>query len=143
ALYHGDPLKNMKIDWKANGAIIQNSDSVTNQNGTANIVLLANSNSSTINLSANATSSGYIPSHASKMIDINGTSNDVSSSNATTAKLSSVGRVQADLKTFKVGGIDTLPIMVLGTIAISGVLIKRKSLLSFKKTSSSTNMQSK
>ncbi|MGI0007154.1 MAG: hypothetical protein ACREAR_04065 [Nitrosotalea sp.] len=143
ALDHGNPLKNMLIHWKVGGAIIQNSDSITNQNGTANIVLLVNSNSSTINLNANATGLGYIPAHASKMINVNGTDENISDSNSTAGKSSSLGKVQADLKTFKVGGIDTLPIMVLGTIAISGVLIKRKSLLSFKKTPSRINMQSK
>ncbi|MGI0058791.1 MAG: hypothetical protein ACREBJ_03400, partial [Nitrosotalea sp.] len=71
------------------------------------------------------------------------TDENISDSNSTAGKSSSLGKVQADLKTFKVGGIDTLPIMVLGTIAISGVLIKRKSLLSFKKTPSRINMQSK
>lgn len=140
---HGYPLKNMKIHWKTSGAIIQSSDTITNQNGTANIVLLANSNSSTINLNVNATGLGYIPSHASMMIDVNGTSEYTSSGNATTAKLSSLGNIQANLKTFKVGGIDTLPIMVLGTIAISGVLIKRKSLPSFKKIASRASVQSK
>lgn len=143
ALDHGNPLKNMRIQWKVGGAIIQNSDSITNQNGTANIVLLVNSNSSTINLNANATGLGYIPAHASKMINVNGTDENISDSNSTAGKPSSLGKVQADLKTFKIGGIDTLPIMVLGTIAISGVLIKRKSLLSFKKTPSRMNMQSK
>ncbi len=140
---HGYPLKNMQIQWKVNGAIIQNSDSVTNQNGTANIVLLVNSNSSTMNLNANVTGSGYIPSHASKMIDINGTNGNISDSNMTASQLSSLAMVQTNLKTFKVGGIDTLPILVLGTIAISGVLIKRKNLLSFKKTPSSANIRSK
>ncbi len=143
ALDHGSPLKNMRIHWKVGGAIIQNSDLVTNQNGTANVVLLVNSNSSTINLNANATGLGYIPAHASKMINVNGTDENTFDFNSTTGKPSSLGKVQADLKTFKVGGIDTLPIMVLGTIAISGVLIKRKSLLSFKKTPSRINMQSK
>ena len=140
---HGYPLKNMKIQWKAHGAIIQNSDAMTNQNGTANIVLLANSNSSTINLNVNATGLGYIPSHASAMIDINGTSEYISGANLTAAKLSPLGNIQANLKTLKVGGIDTLPIMVLGTIVISGVLIKRKSLPSFKKMASRVNIQSK
>ena len=40
---HGEPLQNMKIQWKVNGAIVQSGDSMTNQNGTANIVLLPNS----------------------------------------------------------------------------------------------------
>ncbi|MDH2908438.1 MAG: hypothetical protein PXX83_10130 [Candidatus Nitrosotalea sp.] len=140
---HGYPLKNMKIQWKARGAIIQNSDAVTNQNGAANIVLLANSNSSTINLNVNATGLGYVPSHASAMIDINGTGEYIPGTNVTAAELSPLGNIQANLKTLKIGGIDTLPIMVLGTIAISGVLIKRKSLSSFKKISSRANMQSK
>ncbi|MGI0018819.1 MAG: hypothetical protein ACREA1_08920 [Nitrosotalea sp.] len=139
---HGDPLKNMKVQWKVSGAIIQNSDSVTNQNGTANIVLLPNAGS-TVSIATNATGLGYIPSHVSKMVTVNGTELDSSSSNATTSGLSALGSVQTNLKSFKVGGIDTLPIIVLGTIAISGVLIKKKSMLSFKKTQSSTTMQSK
>ncbi|MDE1831143.1 MAG: hypothetical protein KGI02_02105 [Thaumarchaeota archaeon] len=143
ARYHGYPLKNMMIQWKTSGAIIQNSDAVTNQNGTANIVLLVNSNSSTINLNVNATGLGYIPSHASTLININGTNEYASGVNVTAAKLSPLGNIQENLKTFKVGGIDTLPIMVLGTIVISGILIKRKSLPSFKKMSSRINTQSK
>lgn len=138
---HGDPLRNMQVQWKVSGATIQNSDAVTNQNGTANILLLPNAGS-TINISTNATGLGYIPSHVSKMITINGTGLD-SNSNATVAGLPPLERVQSNLKSFKVGGIDTLPIIVLGTIAISGVLIKKKSILSFKKTSHSASMQSK
>ncbi len=138
---HGDPLRNMKIQWKVGGAIIQNSDSVTNQNGTANIILLPNAGS-TVNITTNATGLGYIPSHVSKMVTINGTGTD-SGSNATTSRISTLGGVQSNLKSLKVGGIDTLPILVLGTIAITGVLIKKKSILSFKKTTSGTSMLSK
>lgn len=138
---HGDPLRNMQIQWKVNGATIQNSDSVTNQNGTANILLLPNAGS-TINISTNVTGLGYIPSHVSKMVTINGTGLN-SNTNATLAGLPPFGSVQSNLKSFKVGGIDTLPIIVLGTIAISGVLIKKKSILSFKKTPHSASMQSK
>ena len=139
---HGDPLKNMKVQWKVNGAVIQNSDSVTNQNGTANIVLLPGSDS-TVNITTNTTGLGYIPSHVSKMVTVNGTGTNSSNANATLSKLSPLGGIQADLKSFKVGGIDTLPIIVLGTIAISGVLIKKKSILSFKRTQSGTSMHVK
>ncbi len=139
---HGDPLKNMKVQWKVDGAVIQNSDSVTNQNGTANIVLLPGSDS-TVNITTNTTGLGYIPSHVSKMITINGTGTNSSNANATLSKLSPLGGIQTNLKSFKVGGIDTLPIIVLGTIAISGVLIKKKSILSFKKTQSGTSMRVK
>jgi hypothetical protein len=138
---HGDPLRNMKIQWKVSGAVIQNSDVITNQNGTANILLLPSAGS-IMNISTNATGLGYIPSHASKMITINGTGAE-SNVNNTASGLSPLGRVQSNLKSFKVGGIDTLPIIVLGTIAIGGVLIKKKSILPFKKTQSGTSMQSK
>lgn len=138
---HGNPLQNMKVQWKVGGAIIQNSDSVTNQNGTANIVLLPNAGS-TVNITTNATGLGYIPSHANKMVTINGTGTD-SGSSTTASGLSALGGVKSNLKLLKIGGIDTLPILVLGTITISGVLIKKKSILSFKKTSPNTSMQSK
>jgi hypothetical protein len=139
---HGDPLKNMKIKWKVTGAVVQNSDGITNQNGTANIVLLPNS-TSTIILNTDATGLGYVPSHVSKMISVNGTESNATGFNSTTSKLSSFSGVQASLKLFKIDGVDTLPIVVLGTISIGGILIKKKSLLSLKKSSPGTSIRSK
>ena len=140
---HGDPIKNMKIQWKVNGATVQNSDSMTNQDGLANIVLLPNSGYA-LTLDTNASGSGYAPSHISKTIRINGTGFDTNSSNtnatiAAKSNLSQVG-VQSILKLFKINGIDTLPIIVLGTIAIGGVLIKKNSLLTGKKSRTRTNV---
>lgn len=141
AMDHGDPLKNMKIQWKVNGAIIQSGDSMTNQNGTANIVLLPNSDNS-ITLDTNATGLGYIPGHISKIVQVNGTgldagggnNNNGSGTNANgtsviKSNLSSAAGIQSVLKLFKINGMDTLPLIVLGTIAVGGVLIKKNSLL--------------
>jgi hypothetical protein len=149
AMDHGDPLKNMKIRWKVNGAIVQSGDSVTNQNGTANIVLLANSDNS-ITLDTNATGLGYIPGHISKIVQINGTGLDIgrvnsnsvnetnsNGTNAIKSNLSSSVGIQSILKLFKINGMDTLPIIVLGTIAAGGVLIKKNNLL-LRKTHSGT-----
>lgn len=136
---HGDPLKNMKIQWKINGAIIENSDSLTNENGTANITLLPNSGN-VVSIATNATGSGYMQSHANKMVTINRTESVIGSN---TVSGSSLDGVQTNLKSLKIGGIDTIPIIVLGTITISGVVIKRKSLLSFKKTQSGTDIKLK
>jgi hypothetical protein len=153
---HGDPLKNMKIQWRVNGAIVQSGDSMTNQNGTANIVLLPNSGGS-ISLNTNATGLGYIPGHISKMVRINGTgadsaglntngssTNGSSTNGSSTIKsnLSSSAGVQSVLKLFKINGMDTLPIIVLGTIAAGGILVKKNSLLS-RKTQSGTGIKSR
>ncbi len=143
---YGEPLKNMNIQWKVNGAIVQSSDSITNQNGTANIVLLPNSGSS-ISLYTNATGLGYIPAHIGKMIRINGTASNTVGFNTNSSSIngsstngsstmksnmpSSVG-VQSILKLFKINGVDTLPILVLGTIAAGGVLVKKNSISSHK-----------
>lgn len=143
---HGEPLKNMKIQWKVNGAVVQSGDSLTNQNGTANIVLLPNLHGS-ISLDTNATGLGYTPGHTIKMVKINETGSDLpgtngnsSSINGTTtngtgtikSNLSSSSGIQSILKLFKINGMDTLPIIVLSTIAVGGVLIKKNSLLSRK-----------
>lgn len=145
AMDHGDPLKNLKIQWKVNGAIVQSGDSMTNQNGTANIVLLPNSGNS-ISLETNATGLGYIPGHISKIIVINGTSsvgglntdgssingNSTNGTNTIKSNISSAAGTQSILKLFKINGMDTLPIIVLGTIAAGGVLIKKNRSLTRK-----------
>ena len=156
AMDHGDPLKNMRIQWKVNGAIVQSGDSMTNQNGTANIVLLPNSSNS-ISLETNATGLGYIPGHISKMVRVNGTGADsaglntngssingssTNGSSSIKSNISSSAGVQSILKLFKINGMDTLPIIVLGTIAVGGVLIKKNSLLS-RKTPSGTGIKSR
>ena len=125
---HGDPLKNMKIQWKVNGAIIQNAESVTNQNGTAQILLLANSHNS-VSLDSSATGLGYIPAHISKTIRINNTE-----SNTTTSNSSEIHNTSQDnLKSFKINGMDPLPIIVLVGIVIGGILVKKKNILALKR----------
>ena len=153
---HGDPLSNMNIQWKVNGASIQSSDSITNQNGTANIVLLPNSNSS-INLDANATGLGYIPAQISKIVRINETvsnlqemsrngsnvnGSNVNGSSTIKSNISSYAGIQSILKLFKINGIDTLPILVLGSIAAGGILVKKNSILP-RKIQSSAGIKSR
>lgn len=125
---HGDPLKNMKIQWKVNGAIIQSTESMTNQNGTAQIVLLANSHNS-ISIDSNATGLGYIPAHISKIVRINNTGSNTIISNSSVIN----NKFQDNLKSFKINGVDPLPIMVLGSIAIGGILVKKKNIMTFKR----------
>ena len=124
---HGDPLKNMNIKWKVNGAIIQNSDSVTNSDGTANIVLLPNSVTS-VSLDINASGFGYMSEHVSKIVRING-----SGTNPITSSILPSGELQGNLKSFKINGVDPVPIITLGVIAIGGILVKKKKLLGLKK----------
>ena len=148
---HGDPLKNLKIQWKVNGAIIQSSDSITNQNGTANVVLLPSSEQS-INLETNAIGPGYSPGHISKIVRINGTgyassgsnANDSHTNSSSTANsnISSSEGIPSILKSFKIHGTDTLPIIVLSTIAIGGILVKKNNLFG-RKTQSNTGIKSK
>ena len=138
---HDDPIKNMKIQWNVKGAIIQNGDSVTNQNGTANIVLLSNS-SNPIIVFANATGSGYLPTHTSKIIPLNGIGLNNSNANVTSSK-SAQPVIPSALKSFKINGLDTLPIIVIGTIVIGGVLIKKNNIHFNKKIRPNTGIQSK
>ena len=100
-----------------------------------------------ISLNTNATGLGYIPGHTTKTVRINGTGPDLPGTNSNSSStnssntngtdmiksnLSSSAGIQSILKLFKINGMDTLPIIVLGTIAAGGVLIKKNSLLSRK-----------
>lgn len=148
---HGDPLKNFKIQWKVNGAVVQSSDLITNQNGTANIVLLPSLGRS-ISLETNVTGPGYSPGHSSKIVRINETGSDssVSSTNGSNingsstlnSNISSSGGIQSILKSFKINGMDTLPIIVLSTIVIGGILVRKNNLFG-RKTQSNTGIKSR
>ena len=125
---HGDPLKNMKVQWKVNGAIIQNTESVTNQNGTAQLVLIANSHDR-ISLDSNVTGFGYPLAHASKIVRINSIESSTGSSNSTIPH----NGLQENLKSFKINGMDPLPIIILSSIAVGGILVKKRNILTFKR----------
>jgi len=152
---YADPLQNMNIQWKVNGAIVQSSDSMTNQNGTANIVLIPNAANS-ITLDANASGLGYIPAHIGKTVVVNETlsnptgmnanstsrnGSNTNSSSMSKSNIPSSAGIQSILKLFKINGIDTLPIFVLGTIAAGGILVKKNSLFP-RKTMPRTGIKS-
>ncbi|MEO9308530.1 MAG: hypothetical protein ABI342_09515 [Nitrososphaera sp.] len=138
---HNEPLKNMRVQWTAKGAIIQSSDGITNENGTANITLLPNSDD--VKIDANVTGLEYPTSHISKIVRINNSTTKTADSNSTSSNTVQIGTIQSDLKALKVNGVDTLPILILSSIAIGGVLIKKKNLFANKKIPSNPNIKTK
>lgn len=120
----GDPVKDVKVKWKVNGAIIQNAESATNQNGTAQIALIPNSDS--VDVGVNVADLGYSSLHENKIVQVNTTG-------SATASNSTHNEIQGKLKSFRINGVDPLPIIILGSVATGGILIKKKNILKFKK----------
>ncbi len=124
---YGMPLQDMNVDWKVSGATIQNADKTTNKNGMASAALMSNS-SGIISINPTVSRLGFSQITLKNIIRINSTqavSNDTNT-NSTSSILST-------LKSFKINGVDPLPIVVLGSIAAGGVLIKKKNIHLFKK----------
>ena len=129
---YGKPLQNMNVGWQVSGASIQNSDKITNKDGFANIALMASSDG-VVSINPTISGLGFQPSTLKDIIKINSTqvTNGTIVTNSSTAL--------PNLKSFKVNGIDPLPFAVVGSIAIGGVLMKKKNIHLFKKSSANTN----
>lgn len=131
----GKPLPNLNIVWKVTGAIIQSSDKITDSNGTANISLLSG-NMGRINITASMSGSGFNDFVQDKIIQINSTQFESTSSTNASSSSTNYG-----IRPYKINGIDPLPIIVVVSIAAGGVLIKKKKLhLSTSEIRNNTNV---
>ncbi len=130
---YGIPLRNMSVDWKVTGATVQNSDKMTNKDGVANIELMSNS-SGVIGLNSSISGQGFRPLQLKDIIMINSTQVATNGTNATTASAT-----PSNVKSFKINGVDPLPFAVVGTVAAGGILMKKKNIRLFKKSSSVNN----
>ncbi len=70
ASYKQTPLKGLKVDWKADGATVQNMDSVTNSDGKAKMTFVSN-NAGKITVEASVSGGLYKITTSSKDITIN------------------------------------------------------------------------
>lgn len=122
----GKPLPNMNVDWKITGANIQSSDTKTNKDGIAVIALTPRS-SGEVRITPTITGMKFEPITVRDTIPINSTQMGGNGSNSA----SSGG---TGIKSFRLNGIDPLPIFVVGFIAIGGFLVRKKELKIFKKT---------
>jgi len=126
------PLSGMKIYWAAEGAQIQNSDSLTSQDGTASALLIPTSTDK-VSLSATVSGSGFPATLATKIININNTlgSDKMNSFFAGVDK-------KDGTKPLQINGIDPIPIIIPLAIGIVGIMIKKKSLFNFQKNKNQT-----
>ena len=121
----------MNVNWKVVGASIQSSDKMTNQNGVASISLMSNS-TGVISLDSVVSGAGFNPTEIKDLIKINSTQVVTNSTNTTSTSTPS------NFKSFKINGVDPLPIAVMGTIAAGGILMKKKNIHLLKRNSTNT-----
>ena len=131
---YGIPLQNMNVDWKVSGASIQNLDKMTGKDGTATIDLLSGS-SGVISLNSSVSGQGFNPLELKDVIRINSTQNMMNGTNVTSTSTPS------NIKSFKINGIDPLPFAVVGTVAVGGILMKKKNVHLFKKNPNVSNVK--
>lgn len=134
---NGEPVSGMNVNWTANGAYIQNMDSITSINGTANILLLPKSTDMVI-LSAAVNGFDFEKVKTSKTITINSTANLFNST-----KTSISPALQNYFKPLEISGTDLLPLLVITGISVGGIFIKRHQLIRMLKTKVPLNFLSK
>lgn len=126
---YGKPLPDMSVDWKVSGATIQSSDKTTNKYGTATVALMPKSYG-VVSINSTVSGLGFNPVTLKDIVQINSTQGG-NGTNAT--KFASAA--PAGIKSFRINGIDPLPIVVAGSIGVGGFLMKKKSIKLFKKNS--------
>ena len=111
ATYKQVPLKDLKVDWKVDGAKIQNMDSMTNSDGRAKMTFIAES-SGQVHVQASVSGGLYKITSMSKDITIN-------------APLASSTTQNISNKSSILGGIDPL-MLIIPVVAGIGILIFKK-----------------
>ena len=111
ATYKQVPLKGLKVDWKVDGATIQNMDSAIDSNGNAKLTFIAN-NPGQVHISASVSGGLYAVATSSKDVTIN-------------APLASSISENAKNNLPLLGGIDPLMLVIPVVVGI-GILIFKK-----------------
>ncbi|MDE1861894.1 MAG: Ig-like domain-containing protein [Thaumarchaeota archaeon] len=124
---YGKPLPNMSVNWKVSGGKIQTADKTTNRFGIANIALLSDPNG-TINLDPSVSGHGFNPTTVKEIVRINSTSSFPNMTKDTTKSSNTPTN-----KLFRIHGVDPLPFVVLGSIAVGGLMMKKKTIFRSKK----------
>ncbi len=124
---YGQPLSNMSIDWKVLGATIQSADKTTNKDGIA-VVSLIPRDDGMVTIKPTISGFGFNPLTLRDTIQINSTGFQGNATNSTTSS-----GLPSGMKSFRINGIDPLPIAVVGSIAAGGFLMKKKNIRMFRK----------
>jgi hypothetical protein len=111
ATYKQVPLKGLKVDWKVDGATIQNMDSIIDSNGKAKMTFIANS-PGPVHISASVSGGLYTITTSSKDVTIN-------------APLASISENTPKNNLSMLGGIDPL-MLVIPVVMSIGILIFKK-----------------
>lgn len=119
AQYHTMPLSGLKVDWKVQGAKIQNMDSMTNKDGKAVISLISN-DPSKVSIEASVSGNLYGTTTVNKDITVKPPLNSESTSTPST-----------DTTTggFNIVGINPLFIVIPVAVAVGGIILKKKNML--------------
>lgn len=124
---YGQPLSNMNVDWKVSGAKVQSADKTTNKDGIAMASLIPDSNGA-VTINPTISGFGFSPLAVKDVVQINSTDSPVNSTNST-----ALPGGAPNFRSFRINGIDPLPIVVVGSIAAGGFLMKKKNIGMFRK----------
>lgn len=117
AQYNGVPLSQMKVDWQVTGGTIQKMDSMTDQDGNANISILAQDPTS-VDIKANVIGGIYGTTTAEKSIKVN-------------APLGNAAGSSSNTNSFSMFGLNPLFIVIPVAAAAAGgiIVLKKKNML--------------
>lgn len=114
-------LSGINVNWTSTGAIIQQKDFATNQDGIANAFFLSKDRER-VSVSTSISGFGVTPGKITKIIQVNTTANSENITNGIKPK------------TFGINGIDPIPILIMASITTGGIFLKRKSIGNIFKT---------
>ena len=115
AQYLGSPLHGMNVDWKVQGAEIENKEPVTDENGKSKITLVSK-DPNKVDVQVDIVSSPFSASHVDKQIKVNG-------------PLITVETQPSKPDTTGIFGINPILIVIPVAVAVGGIILKKKNML--------------
>ena len=115
AQYLGSPLPGMNVDWKVQGAEIQNKDLVTDENGKSKISLISQ-DPNNVDLQVDLVGNAFSVSNLNKQIKVN-------------EPLTTVPTTQQNTDTAGIFGINPIFIIIPVAAAAGGIILKKRNIL--------------
>jgi len=117
------PLKDLNVNWKVDGGVVQLSDVKTNSAGEA-IVSIISTGDQKVNIDASVSGTYYPTSKISKTVQINSTSDFLA--------FAEDGQGRQDFEKFEIAGIDPVIILIPVAIGLVGYVLKKQGMLKIR-----------
>ena len=117
------PLKDLNVNWKVDGGVVQLSDVKTNSAGEA-IISILSTGDKRVNIDASVSGSYYPTSKISKAVQINSTSDFLA--------FAEDGQGRQDFEKFEIAGIDPVIILIPLAIGLVGYILKKQGMFKIR-----------